>query len=130
MVLRSVGPWVLRSVGSWVLVITSGIACTKTEPPPPGAIVVGMTNSALDLDPRVATDEEVDTLIERAAQSPNDNERRTLYSQAQQMIAADVPYVPLWYRVNVAVCQPDIHGVSLSPIADFTFLKDVYRSGS
>ena len=39
-----------------------------------------------------------------------------------------VPYISLWYKTNIAVFQPDIHGVRLSPIADFTFLKDVYRS--
>ena len=33
----------------------------------------------------------------------------------------------LWYRTNVAVMQADIQGVTLSPIAEFTFLKDVYR---
>ena len=33
----------------------------------------------------------------------------------------------LWYKTNVAVFQRDIAGVTLSPIADFTFLKDVYR---
>jgi hypothetical protein len=38
-----------------------------------------------------------------------------------------VPYISLWYKTNVAIFQPDIHGVSLSPIADFTFLRNVYR---
>lgn len=71
---------------------------------------------------------EVDKLIEEAALSPGDAQRRVLYSKAQQMIAADVPYIPLWYRINVAVCQRDIDGVSLSPIADFSFLKDVHRT--
>jgi hypothetical protein len=33
----------------------------------------------------------------------------------------------LWYRLNVAVSQPEIRGVSLSPVADFTFLKNVSR---
>jgi len=70
--------------------LAPSLACSRTPPPPPGAIVVGMTNAVL--------------------------------------IAADVPYVPLWYRINVAVCEPDIEGVSRSPIADFTFLKDVYRT--
>lgn len=42
-------------------------------------------------------------------------------------VASDVPYIPLWYKTNVAVFQPGIHGVRLSPIADFTFLKNVYR---
>jgi ABC-type transport system substrate-binding protein len=43
------------------------------------------------------------------------------------VIAEDVPYIGLWYKTNVAVFQSDIQGVRLSPIADFTFLKDVHR---
>ncbi|CAN5758361.1 hypothetical protein BH18ACI5_BH18ACI5_25910 [soil metagenome] len=70
---------------------------------------------------------EVDRLIEQAALPSSEDARRALYAQAQQMIAGDVPYIPLWYRTNVAVCQADIYGVSLSPIAELTFLKDVYR---
>jgi peptide/nickel transport system substrate-binding protein len=71
---------------------------------------------------------EVDRLIDEAARAVDDTARRALYAKAQQIIAADVPYISLWYKTNVAVFQPDIHGVRLSPIADFTFLKDVYRS--
>ncbi len=43
------------------------------------------------------------------------------------MIAADAPYISLWSRTNVAIFQPDIHGVTLSPIADYGFLRHVYR---
>ena len=53
--------------------------------------------------------------------------RRAYYAQAQRIIAEDAPYIPLWYRTNVAVFQPDLEGVRLSPVADFTFLKDVHR---
>ncbi len=70
---------------------------------------------------------EVDRLIDQAALPASDEARRALYVRAQQLIAEDVPYIPLWYRTNVAVCQPGIEGVTLSPIADFAFLKDVYR---
>jgi peptide/nickel transport system substrate-binding protein len=70
---------------------------------------------------------ETDRLIERASSAETDEERRHYYARAQQVIAADVPYVPLWYRTNLAVYQPDLHGVRLSPIADYTFLKDVER---
>jgi hypothetical protein len=38
-----------------------------------------------------------------------------------------VPYISLWYKTNIAVYQPGLSGVRLSPIADFTFLKDVSR---
>jgi peptide/nickel transport system substrate-binding protein len=70
---------------------------------------------------------ETDRLIERASSAETDEERLQFYSRAQQVIAGDVPYVPLWYRTNLAVYQPDLHGVRLSPIADYAFLKDVER---
>lgn len=71
---------------------------------------------------------DVDRLIEQAAAATNDEQRRALYGRAQQIIAEDVPYVSLWYKTNVAVFQPNLSGVRLSPIADFTFLKDVARA--
>ena len=71
---------------------------------------------------------EADRLIEAAARATDDEQRKAFYSKAQQITAADVPYVPLWYRLNVAVSQPDIRGVSLSATADFTFLKNVSRA--
>jgi peptide/nickel transport system substrate-binding protein len=71
---------------------------------------------------------EVDRLIEQASAMTDDERRRVLYAQAQMAIARDVPVVSLWYKTNVAVFQPGIRGVRLSPIADFTFLKDVFRS--
>jgi ABC-type transport system substrate-binding protein len=70
---------------------------------------------------------DVDRMIEEASSATNDQQRRMLYGRAQQIIA-HVPYICLWYKTNIAVFQPDIHGVRLSPIADFMFLKDVYRS--
>jgi ABC-type transport system substrate-binding protein len=65
-----------------------------------------------------------------AASSASGDERRVLYAQAQRFIAGDVPYISLWYKTNVAVFQPDLQGVRLSPTADFLFLKDVHRSGA
>ena len=70
---------------------------------------------------------QVDRLIDEAAAAGSEPERKALYADAQRRIAADVPYISLWYKTNVAVAQPDLRGVRLSPIADFTFLKDVSR---
>jgi peptide/nickel transport system substrate-binding protein len=70
---------------------------------------------------------DVDRLIEEASAASDEEQRRELYRQTQRRIAEDVPYVALWYKTNVAIFQPDIHGVTLSPIADFTFLRGVYR---
>jgi peptide/nickel transport system substrate-binding protein len=71
---------------------------------------------------------EVDHMIDAAAGAVDEPERRAYYVRAQQLIAEDVPYVSLWYKKNIAVFQPDLSGVRLSPIADFTFLKDVSRT--
>jgi len=73
---------------------------------------------------------DVDRLIDQASGTTDDGQRRVLYGEAQAAIARDAPLISLWYKTNVAVFQPDIQGVRLSPIADFTFLKDVFRSNS
>jgi peptide/nickel transport system substrate-binding protein len=71
--------------------------------------------------------QEVDRLIEAAAGAVDSGERRAFYARAQRIIAEEAPYIPLWYRTNVAVFQPDLEGVTLSPTADFTFLRHVRR---
>ena len=71
--------------------------------------------------------DEVDRLIDAAASAVDEAQRRAFYTRAQRIIAGDVPYISLWYKTNVAVFQPDLKGVRLSPIADFTFLRDVHR---
>jgi peptide/nickel transport system substrate-binding protein len=71
---------------------------------------------------------EVDRLLDRATRSTDDEERRQLYGEVQTRIAADVPYISLWYKTNVAVYRRDLRGVQLSPLADFAFLRHVSRA--
>ncbi len=70
---------------------------------------------------------EVDHLIDAASMARSDADRRRLYGDVERAVAADAPYISLWYKTNVAVFQPDINGVTLSPVADFSFLKSVWR---
>jgi peptide/nickel transport system substrate-binding protein len=72
----------------------------------------------------------VDALLDRATRSTDDVERKALYSQAQRIIAEDAPYIGLWYKTNVVVYQPALEGVTLSPIADYTFLRHVRRTSA
>jgi peptide/nickel transport system substrate-binding protein len=71
---------------------------------------------------------EVDRLIDLATAALDETERGQLYREIQKRIAADAPYVDLWTKVNVAVAQPTLSGITLSPTADFSFLKDVVKS--
>lgn len=74
------------------------------------------------------SDPRVDRLLDEATTSTDDTRRRTLYGEAQRIIAEQAPYISLWCKVNVAVAQRDLTGIRLVPTADFTFLKGVSRT--
>ena len=73
---------------------------------------------------------EVDALLDRATRSTDDAERERLYAEVQRIVARDAPYIGLWYKTNVVVYQPGLQGVTLSPIADYTFLRHVHRASA
>jgi ABC-type transport system substrate-binding protein len=70
---------------------------------------------------------EVDRLIDAAMAAESDDERRQLYGEAQRVVAEDAPYISLWYKTNVAVSRTNIEGVTLTPSADFGFLRNVTK---
>jgi len=70
---------------------------------------------------------EVDQLIDTATVAIDDDARRDAYGAAQRLIAEEAPYISLWYKTNVAVVQPGIEGLHLSPSADFSALRHVTR---
>jgi peptide/nickel transport system substrate-binding protein len=70
---------------------------------------------------------EVDRLIDQATLETDDTQRAALYREVQRRVAEDAPYISLWYKTNVAVAQHELSGIRLSPLAEFTFLKDVTR---
>jgi peptide/nickel transport system substrate-binding protein len=73
---------------------------------------------------------EVDRLIDLAGSAATDDERRRYYSEVQKIVAADAPYISLWYKTNIAVMRPTVSGVRLSAQGDFLTLKDVRKSPS
>lgn len=69
----------------------------------------------------------MDRLLDLASSAFGDEERRGFYVEAQRIAARDVPLLGLWRRTNVAVAQPDLRGLALSPTGDFDFLWQVRR---
>ncbi len=69
----------------------------------------------------------VDRLIDEATTATDDARRAELYREVQRVVAEEAPYISLWYKTNVAVAQPELTGIDLTPTAEFTFLKDVQR---
>ena len=69
----------------------------------------------------------VDRLLDEAAVTTDQERRKHVYREVQRIIAAEVPYISLWHKTNVAVAQRTLAGIHVPPIADFTFLRDVAR---
>ncbi len=69
----------------------------------------------------------LDQLIDEATLATSMDERRARYGKAQHRIAELAPYISLWYETNIAIAQPALQGVRLTPQADFSFLRNVSR---
>ena len=65
---------------------------------------------------------QLDTLLEDASQTADQQKRRADYVQAQQILAADLPAINLWYRDTVVVHSKRLTHVVPTPSGSFTFL--------
>jgi peptide/nickel transport system substrate-binding protein len=72
-------------------------------------------------------DELLDRLIDEATLATTIEQRRALYGKVQQRVAELAPYISLWYETNIAIADPEIRGVHLTPQSDFSFLRNVSR---
>ena len=68
----------------------------------------------------------VDSLLEEGRITVDMNTRKGIYAEVQKILAADLPYVSLWYTKNVAVMDRSVRGFVVYPAGDFFSLKDVW----
>ncbi len=68
---------------------------------------------------------EADRLIRAATAAIDQSARERLYRAAERVIAADAPYISLWYSANFVVAQADLTNVHMPLSGDYRFLKDV-----
>jgi peptide/nickel transport system substrate-binding protein len=67
----------------------------------------------------------LDALLDQARIESDRGKRRALFSQVQKIVAADVPYISLWFMDNVSVHRKRIRDVQLSPTGDYDFLRNI-----
>ncbi|MGH9498363.1 MAG: ABC transporter substrate-binding protein [Terriglobales bacterium] len=65
----------------------------------------------------------VDALIDQARSVLDQEARKRLYGEIQQILAQDLPYVDLWYQDNVMVHSRRVHNLRLNPPGNYDFLK-------
>jgi peptide/nickel transport system substrate-binding protein len=68
---------------------------------------------------------ELDHLLEQGRATTDVAARKIIYRRAQNVIADDLPYLPLWWWKNVVAKKPTVHGFVPYPDGDFISLKDV-----
>jgi peptide/nickel transport system substrate-binding protein len=65
----------------------------------------------------------VDNWIDQARRETDQNVRKHLYGEVQEVLAQDVPYINLWYFDNVLVHTRRMRNVTLNPSGNYDFLK-------
>ena len=65
----------------------------------------------------------VDTLLQAASSSTDEATRRQDYLQIQQILAADLPTIPLWYPDNIVIHSARLTNLTLDPGGSFDFLR-------
>lgn len=73
------------------------------------------------------SDPDLDRLLDEAFAESDEGRRIAIYQEVQRHVASEVPYVSLWFKINVAVGGQALSPFRLSPFADFLFLRDVQR---
>ena len=60
-------------------------------------------------------------LITQQRQEQNPQRRQEIFAQIQQILATEVPYIPLWQSKDYAFAQNGIKGVVINPSQTFPF---------
>jgi peptide/nickel transport system substrate-binding protein len=64
----------------------------------------------------------IDELTAQIRTEMNDKKRKVFCSEAQKILAVDLPYLPLWFTDAISVHRRSLGELSLSPTGDFDFL--------
>ncbi|WP_336991824.1 ABC transporter substrate-binding protein [Leucobacter sp. VD1] len=74
------------------------------------------------------TNDKVTTLMEEGRTTPPGDERKAIYAEIQQILADDVPYIPLFFPSNLKATTGDVHGFTVLPNSSVRF-QDAWLSG-
>lgn len=65
----------------------------------------------------------IDALIDQGRREIEPPARKAIYAQVQQILAADVPSINLWYLDNVLVHNRRVTNLELNPAGNYDFLR-------
>jgi len=65
--------------------------------------------------------ERMNELIDQQRRSRDPERRREIFVEIQEILAQDVPYVPLWQTIDYAFAQNNVEGVTINPSQNFPY---------
>lgn len=65
----------------------------------------------------------VDALIREGRSTLDQQKRKAIYDEIQQILAEDLPYINLWYLDNVLVHTNRVRNIELGPAGNYDFLR-------
>ncbi len=65
----------------------------------------------------------VDALIREGRTALDQDKRKAIYAEVQQILAEDLPYINLWYLDNVLVHTRRVRGIEMNPAGNYDFLR-------
>ncbi len=68
-----------------------------------------------------------DQLVEAALQTEEFNKRKQLYQEAQKIVFDDLPVIPLWYDLDIAIVGRRIKNFHAYPSGDFQFANEIEK---
>ena len=71
---------------------------------------------------------ELDRLTDAGRREMDQAKRRPIYAQVQQIVATDLPIIPLWHEDNVVLSNVDVQGYEILPNAHFAGLATATKS--
>ena len=71
-------------------------------------------------------DATIDQLLDSALQSQTIEEKRNYYSEVQQRVIEQLPYIPLWYEDHIAIINNKLDGYQLNRSGDYDSLAQVH----
>ncbi len=70
---------------------------------------------------------ELDELLRRGRTTLDMEERKRIYAAVQQILARDLPMIPLWHEDNFAILRREVHDYRPIPTAQFTPLQRAWK---
>jgi len=71
------------------------------------------------------SNKELDALIDEAINTFDREKGKQLYARIQEIVARDVPVLPLWYQANIVIAQKKVGNIKVDASGDWGFVKNL-----